>query len=350
MDLAALADCSASFESEPLNAVLISAREPIDCAHCLAILPPEADATHLYRILHAALAQPDTPAPTSSWLTDKRRWQPRRVLVAEDNRINQQVIERMLQTAGHAVTLVGNGEQALDALEADTFDVVLMDVNMPVMDGLDAVKLHRFATSGRDPTPFVALTADATDETRRQCDDAGVAAFLTKPVDMEELLALIDRLACPKPPISSSLAAKSTPDLRRRRHETGARSGAPRSTTSARRPRRFPPRPDPRFHRRRRATGRRARSSGSRPRCRHVSRSRACVAQQCGAHWRHRRVRTVPRVARHRARRSGCRRRRLRDAAEVRVRTSASCPHDRADRAAAERASRNYPTALSRSA
>jgi two-component system sensor histidine kinase RpfC len=216
MDLAALADCSASLESEPLNAVLISARGPIDCAHCLAILPPEADATHLYRILHAALAQPDTPAPTSSWLTDKRRWQPRRVLVAEDNRINQQVIERMLQTAGHAVTLVGNGEQALDALEADTFDVVLMDVNMPVMGGLDAVKLHRFATSGRDPTPFVALTADATDETRRQCDDAGVAAFLTKPVDMEELLVLIDRLACPKPPISSTSAPS-----RRRTSGTG---------------------------------------------------------------------------------------------------------------------------------
>ena len=204
MDLASLAGCSASFETEPLNVVLISARERADCAHCLAILPPGADAVHLYRILHAALAQPDTPAPRSSSLIDKQRWQPRRVLVAEDNRINQQVIERMLQTAGHAVTLVGNGEQALDALEADSFDVVLMDVNMPVMDGLDAVKLHRFATGGRDPTPFVALTADATDETRRQCDDAGVAAFVTKPVDMEELLALVDRLAGAKPPISAT--------------------------------------------------------------------------------------------------------------------------------------------------
>jgi two-component system, sensor histidine kinase RpfC len=101
--------------------------------------------------------------------------------------------------------LVGNGEQALDALEADTFDVVLMDVNMPVLNGLDAVKLHRFATGGRDPTPFVALTADATEETRRQCEDAGVAAFVSKPVDMEELLALIDRLACPRPPISAVL-------------------------------------------------------------------------------------------------------------------------------------------------
>jgi two-component system sensor histidine kinase RpfC len=127
------------------------------------------------------------------------------VLVAEDNRINQQVIERMLKTAGHTVTLVGNGEEALDALETDRFDVVLMDVNMPVMDGLDAVKLHRFATGGRDPTPFVALTADATEETYRQCEDAGIVAFVTKPVDMEELLALIDRVAGARPSVALPL-------------------------------------------------------------------------------------------------------------------------------------------------
>ncbi|MGH6885123.1 MAG: ATP-binding protein, partial [Geminicoccales bacterium] len=204
IDLDVLAASSAAFETEPLNVVLISARERVDAAHCVAILPPEADDAHLYRALHAALARSDTPPPIS-WATEGRQWQPRRVLVAEDNRINQQVIERMLKTAGHAVTLVGNGEQALDALEADTFDVVLMDVNMPVLNGLDAVKLHRFGTGGRDPTPFVALTADATDETRRHCEDAGIAAFVTKPVDMEELLALIDRLACPKPPMPSAL-------------------------------------------------------------------------------------------------------------------------------------------------
>jgi two-component system sensor histidine kinase RpfC len=205
IDLEVLADSRAAFETEPLNVVTISAQERADGAHCVATLGPEADDIQLHRALHAALAQPDAPAPTVSRVTDGRQWRPHRVLVAEDNRINQQVIERMLKSAGHAVTLVGNGEQALDALEADTFDVVLMDVNMPVLNGLDAVKLHRFATGGRDPTPFVALTADATDETRRQCEDAGVAAFVSKPVDMEELLALIDRLACAKPPICASL-------------------------------------------------------------------------------------------------------------------------------------------------
>jgi two-component system, sensor histidine kinase RpfC len=110
----------------------------------------------------------------------------------------------MLRSAGHAVTLVGDGKQALAALETGVFDVVLMDVNMPVMNGLDAVKLHRFATGGRESPPFIALTADATDETRLQCEEAGIAAYLTKPVDMEELLALIDRLARPQPAIPAS--------------------------------------------------------------------------------------------------------------------------------------------------
>ena len=68
---------------------------------------------------------------------------------------------------------------------------------MPVMGGLDAIKLHRFASGGRDDPPFVALTADATDETRRQCQRRGIDAYLTKPVEVEELLSLVDRLTRP---------------------------------------------------------------------------------------------------------------------------------------------------------
>jgi two-component system sensor histidine kinase RpfC len=143
------------------------------------------------------------------------------VLVAEDNRINQQVIERMLRSAGHSVTLVDDGEQALDALEAASFDVVLMDVNMPVMNGLDAVKLHRFATGGRDSPPFVALTADATEETRRQCDEAGMAGYVTKPVDMDQLLGLIERVTRADPALTARVQPSRVAPT-----ETGA-EGAP---------------------------------------------------------------------------------------------------------------------------
>ncbi len=131
---------------------------------CLAVLPPEVDDGRLFQALHAALAQPEVPA---SGLPPRHRRASRKVLVAEDNRINQQVIDRMLKSAGHAVTLVDDGGQALDALETDSFDIVLIDVNMPVMNGLDVVKLHRFATGEGEAPPFIALTADATEETRR---------------------------------------------------------------------------------------------------------------------------------------------------------------------------------------
>ena len=142
------------------------------------------------------------------------------MLVAEDNRINQQVIDRMLKSAGHAVILVDDGGQALEALETDSFDIVLIDVNMPVMNGLDVVKLHRFAVGEGEAPPFIALTADATEETRRQCEEAGMAAYLTKPVDMEQLLGLIDRVVDADPAVTSwahsshAQASRTDPEAR----------------------------------------------------------------------------------------------------------------------------------------
>jgi two-component system, sensor histidine kinase RpfC len=203
LELAALTAWSALPDTEPSNLVLISSQAPSDGANYLAVLPPQVDDGRLFAALHAALAQPEVPAssvPTGAAAPVRPSL---KVLVAEDNRINQQVIDRMLRSAGHAVTLVGDGEQALDALESDAFDVVLMDVNMPVMNGLDAVKLHRFATGGRDAPPFIALTADATEETRRQCEEAGIAGYVTKPVDMDQLLGLIDHVTRPDPAVTS---------------------------------------------------------------------------------------------------------------------------------------------------
>jgi two-component system sensor histidine kinase RpfC len=202
LDLVTLWESIASAETEPPNVVLVTSREHRDQAGYLAILPSEGDDACLFAALHAALAQPDVPISSHVWPEGTRR-QALRVLVAEDNRINQQVIERMLRSAGHAVTLVGDGEQALTALEAETFDVALMDINMPVMNGLDAVKLHRFATGGREAPPFIALTADATEETRRHCEEAGMAGYVTKPVDMQQLLDLIDRVTEPGPAVSA---------------------------------------------------------------------------------------------------------------------------------------------------
>ena len=114
------------------------------------------------------------------------------VLVAEDNRTNQMVIERILQRVGHRVALVDNGEAALEALEKNDFDVVLMDVNMPIMNGIEATKLHRFASIGQKRVPIVALTADATSDAWTRCQEAGMDGYATKPVEPARLLEIID--------------------------------------------------------------------------------------------------------------------------------------------------------------
>ncbi len=193
------AEWARRFPAEPLNVILIAGAGPTPAGDHLVRLPQAVTDDLLYASLHAALAIADGPAGAAGAATPAlpRVAPGRRILVAEDNRINQLVIEKMLRGVGHEVTMVGNGEEALDALAVARFDLVVMDLNMPVMGGLDAVKLHRFGTGGRDLPPFVALTADATEETRRQCEAAGIDAYVTKPVALDELLALVERLTRP---------------------------------------------------------------------------------------------------------------------------------------------------------
>jgi two-component system sensor histidine kinase RpfC len=195
------AEWAARFPTEPLNVIAMADAGAALGGDYLAVLPWAVDDHLLYAGLHAALAEPDGPAggPADRPAAAVPTGPGRRVLVAEDNRINQLVILKMLERAGHQVTLVGNGEEALDALTKHQFDLVIMDLNMPIMGGLDAVKLHRFATGGRDGPPFIALTADATDETRAQCETAGIDTYLAKPIDVDQLLTLVDRLTRPRP-------------------------------------------------------------------------------------------------------------------------------------------------------
>jgi two-component system sensor histidine kinase RpfC len=130
------------------------------------------------------------------------------VLVAEDNPINRKVTSKILERAGHKVHLVENGDQALDALEERRFDIVLMDVNMPGTSGIDVVKLYRFAHMNEPRLPIVALTADATTETRKICEAAGMDGYITKPVEAERLLGAIDALM---PPVESEEPAEEAP-------------------------------------------------------------------------------------------------------------------------------------------
>ena len=116
------------------------------------------------------------------------------VLVAEDNGVNQKVVTKILERCGHRVSIVENGEDAVDQMLSQAFDIVLMDINMPVMNGIDAAKLYRFAALGRERLPIIALTADATPEARARCEEAGMDACVTKPIDAAELFRMIDEL------------------------------------------------------------------------------------------------------------------------------------------------------------
>jgi two-component system, sensor histidine kinase and response regulator len=113
------------------------------------------------------------------------------VLLVEDNEINQQVAREVLASAGARVTIAGNGQEALDAADTGDFDVVLMDMHMPVMDGVDAtVQLRR-----RGKTfPIVAMTASAMAADRERCLAAGMNAFATKPIDPPQLVRVVQQV------------------------------------------------------------------------------------------------------------------------------------------------------------
>lgn len=117
---------------------------------------------------------------------------PLHILVVEDNAINKQLVVRLLQKAGHDVAVAENGEQALQAIATAEFDVVLMDVQMPIMDGFEATAAIRRSEqqSGRH-LPIVALTAHAMQGDRDKCLEAGMDAYISKPIRNSELFAAI---------------------------------------------------------------------------------------------------------------------------------------------------------------
>jgi two-component system, sensor histidine kinase RpfC len=117
---------------------------------------------------------------------------PRKVLVADDNRTNRNVLAAILESAGHIVTMVTDGDEALEALEQSKFDILLLDVNMPRLNGVDACAMWRQIEGGRQHLPIIGVTADATAETELKCKNAGMDLRLTKPVDAKLLLATIE--------------------------------------------------------------------------------------------------------------------------------------------------------------
>jgi PAS domain S-box-containing protein len=139
---------------------------------------------------------------------------PLRVLLAEDNSVNQRLARLMLEKLGHHIDVVSNGQEAVDAIRLAPYDAVLMDVEMPVMDGLEATRTIRRTQPPEGQPEIVAMTASALVEDREACYDAGMDDYLAKPVRLQDLRVALERAAMSRQ--VKKATAPTVPDTRER--------------------------------------------------------------------------------------------------------------------------------------
>ncbi|MBL3528094.1 MAG: response regulator [gamma proteobacterium endosymbiont of Lamellibrachia anaximandri] len=184
-----------------------------EVSRLISTIPSPVDKSMLFNALHAAHANraeqeavADLKAKAANSLSGSKK---QRILVGEDNSTNRMVVGRMLELAGHQFKLVENGQEVLDALESAPFDLAIVDMQMPVLGGLDAFKMYQFANGVDANVPFVMLTANATLEARQECEDAGIQFFLTKPVSSSKLLDTIAQATHTEPEKTASIKLSS---------------------------------------------------------------------------------------------------------------------------------------------
>jgi CheY-like chemotaxis protein len=118
-----------------------------------------------------------------------------RILLAEDNPVNQKVARKFMELRGHSVTVAGNGREAIELAAQQTFDLVLMDVQMPEMDGFAATAVLRARESSTaSHLPIIAMTAHAMKGDAERCLEAGMDAYVAKPINPASLFALVDQV------------------------------------------------------------------------------------------------------------------------------------------------------------
>ena len=179
-----------------------------DSAHCRELgltaylTKPVKPAVLLDAILAAVGISPEKRAQAPlitrhSLIRARARYE---ILLAEDNIINQKLAVKILENRGHRVTVVENGEEVLDALEKGPFDVILMDVQMPMMDGFQATReIRRREVATKAHQPIVAMTAHAMVGDREKCLEAGMDGYISKPLKPLDLLRTIDEILARRP-------------------------------------------------------------------------------------------------------------------------------------------------------
>ena len=144
-------------------------------------------------VLPFSVAEAQSFAPLSS--PSRRPTRPLAILLAEDGVVNQVLVTRLLEKAGHTVTVVDTGAGAIDALAHTYYDAVLMDIQMPEMDGFEATAMIRAGErNGQRRVPVIALTAHAMEGDRERCLAAGMDGYLSKPIRSDALFASLAEL------------------------------------------------------------------------------------------------------------------------------------------------------------
>ncbi len=178
-------------KSLPLVAMTF-AGQPIGSDLFAASLTKPIRQADLFNSISTVLSGPSHPSYDARSALEGASPGSMRVLLAEDNLSNQKVILMMLKRLGYPAKAVSNGKEALHALESEHFDVVLMDVRMPEMDGLDATRIIRQRWDGK--LKVIAITAYALKGDRERCLAAGMDEYISKPVKMEELAEMLSKI------------------------------------------------------------------------------------------------------------------------------------------------------------
>ena len=185
--------------------------EQVERLGVAGVLPKPASALRLLELVTAQRLQHQSPLAQATYTPLSGRLRDMRILLVEDNEINQEVAHYLLQHAGAAVELATNGQLAVDLLgrpDCPPFDAVLMDVQMPVLDGYDATA--RIRGMGLHTLPVIAMTANVMDDDRRRAAEAGMDAHIAKPIDVEELISTLIRLV-PQPAAAAQAGGAAAP-------------------------------------------------------------------------------------------------------------------------------------------
>ncbi len=205
-----------------------------------SVLPESFSIDHIRHLLHAQSAalstvsrsRQSTPSSSSAMTTGDVSYVPdtpsslRRdglsILIVEDNPTNRKVLQKILERAGHQCTLAQDGEEGLDILATQTFDAMVIDMNMPKVSGLDVVRFCRMMGGAVAKTPIIIFSASVTQEARDESFAAGVDAYISKPIEVSKFLKTLNRLVQDNRP---------APISKQHEHATGAHKGSEINTS-----------------------------------------------------------------------------------------------------------------------